>query len=183
MTALTRLLASSPFRVTLAYIGAFVLAAALIVGFISWRANELLTTQVIETLSAEVVGLREQFQAGGAARLRDVINERTAEPGSSLYLLVDAAGRKGAGNLARVPVELADGGRGLFRYMRTTDALAGKERLAVGVSLAVPGGLTPRRRPRHRGPAPVRRHHVAGGTVERRPALRARHRRRPADQP
>ena len=64
MTALTRLLGSSPFRLTMAYIGVFVLAAALIVGFITWRANELLTTKVVETLNAEVQGLREQFQVG-----------------------------------------------------------------------------------------------------------------------
>ena len=38
MTALIRLLSSTPFRLTLAYMGAFVAAAALIVGFIAWRA-------------------------------------------------------------------------------------------------------------------------------------------------
>ena len=101
MTALSRLLSSFPFRVTLAYMGVFVLAAVLIVSFIAWRANELLTTKVIETLSAEVVGLREQFQTGGPARLRAVVGERAAEPGSGLYLLVDDTGRKLAGNLTR----------------------------------------------------------------------------------
>jgi signal transduction histidine kinase len=126
----------------MAYIGVFVLAAALIVGFITWRANELLTTKVMETLNAEVQGLREQFQAGGPARLRDIIAERSGEPGSSLYLLVDASERKIAGNLSRVPPELREGGRGgVFRYVRTSEAAAGSERLAVGVSFAVPGGL------------------------------------------
>jgi signal transduction histidine kinase len=126
----------------MAYIGVFVLAAALIVGFITWRANELLTTKVLETLNAEVQGLREQFQAGGTARLRDIIAERSGEPGSSLYLLADAGERKIAGNLARVPLELKEGGRAsVFRYGRPSDASARVERLAVGVSFAVPGGL------------------------------------------
>ena len=89
MTALNRLLSSFPFRVTLAYMGVFVLAAVLIVSFIAWRANELLTTKVIETLTAEVVGLREQFQTGGPARLRTAVTERAAEPGSGLYLLLE----------------------------------------------------------------------------------------------
>ncbi|HJZ45379.1 MAG TPA: HAMP domain-containing sensor histidine kinase [Hyphomicrobiaceae bacterium] len=142
MTALTRLLSSSPFRLTMAYIGVFVLAAALIVGFIAWRANELLTTKVMETLNAEVQGLREQFQAGGPARLRDIITERASEPGSSLYLLVDAGDRKIAGNLSRVPTELRESGRGgIFRYVRASDAAARTERLGVGVSFAVPGGF------------------------------------------
>ena len=54
MTALIRLLSSTPFRLTLAYMGAFVAAAALIVGFIAWRANDLLTNKVVETLEAEI---------------------------------------------------------------------------------------------------------------------------------
>jgi signal transduction histidine kinase len=142
VTALTRLLSSSPFRLTMAYIGVFVLAAGLIVGFIAWRANELLTTKVMETLNAEVQGLREQFQAGGAARLREIIAERAAEPGSSLYLLTDADDRKIAGNLSRTPSELREAGRGgVFRYVRASEATAGIERMAVGLSFAVPGGL------------------------------------------
>ena len=39
MTALTKLLSSTPFRLTLAYMGAFVVAAALIVGFVAWRGD------------------------------------------------------------------------------------------------------------------------------------------------
>ena len=101
MTALIRLLSSTPFRLTLAYMGAFVVAAALIVGFIAWRANDLLTNKVVETLEAEVTGLREQFQAGGAERLAAIVAQRSTQPGSSLYLLVDAAGRKVAGSLDR----------------------------------------------------------------------------------
>jgi hypothetical protein len=49
VTALNRLLSSSPFRLALAYVGVFVVAAGVIVGFVAWRANELLTTKVIET--------------------------------------------------------------------------------------------------------------------------------------
>src|SRR5262249_57615509 len=87
--------------------GAFVAAAALIVGFIAWRAQDLLTNKVVETLEAEVTGLREQFQAGGAERLATIVAQRSSQPGSSLYLLVDAGGRKVTGNLDRVPPELA----------------------------------------------------------------------------
>lgn len=142
MTALTRLIASSPFRLSLAYLGAFVLVAALVLGFIGWRANELLTTQVIETLSAEVTGLREQFQVGGAARLRDIVADRSQEPGGGLYLLTDSTGRKLAGNLPRAPFQLEDGRGGVFRYRRTSDVPQRMDRMAVGVPLAVPGGYT-----------------------------------------
>ena len=142
MTALIRLLSSTPFRLTLAYMGAFVVAAALIVGFIAWRANDLLTNKVVETLEAEVTGLREQFQAGGAERLAAIVAQRSSQPGSSLYLLVDAAGRKVAGNLNRVPPEFEGARQGtLFNYVRAGDEGHGAARHAVGVPLSVPGGL------------------------------------------
>ena len=143
MTALNRLLSSFPFRLTLAYMGVFVLAAVLIVSFIAWRANELLTTKVIETLTAEVVGLREQFQAGGPARLRTAVTERAAEPGSGLYLLLDEAGRKVAGNLNAIPPELATPGKGsVFSHSRIFEGAGRTPRLAVGVPVEVPGGYT-----------------------------------------
>jgi signal transduction histidine kinase len=142
VTALTRLLSSTPFRLTLAYMGAFVLAAGLIVGFIAWRANDLLTNKVVETLEAEVTGLREQFQTGGAERLAAIVAQRSAQPGSSLYLLVDAGGRKVAGNLNRVPPELESARQGtVFKYRRGGEESQSTTRHAVGVPLPVPGGL------------------------------------------
>jgi signal transduction histidine kinase len=142
VTALTRLLSSTPFRLTLAYMGAFVVAAGLIVGFIAWRANDLLTNKVVETLEAEVTGLREQFQAGGAERLAAIVAQRSAQPGSSLYLLADAAGRKVAGSLDRVPPEFEGARQGAeFKYRRIGEESEGAARHAVGVLLPVPGGL------------------------------------------
>jgi signal transduction histidine kinase len=124
--------------------GAFVLAAMLIVAFVAWRANELLTTKVIETLAAEVQGLREQFQSGGPARLRAAVTERAAEPGSSLYLLLDETGHKIAGNLSSMPAELTDSNNkgAVFRYARASDGTTRFARLAVGVPVPVPGGQT-----------------------------------------
>jgi hypothetical protein len=119
--------------------GGFILAALLIVGFVSWRANELLTTQAVEALTAEVGALRRQFEAGGASRLNTAINERVAEPGSNLYLLVDAARRKLAGNLSAMPPELdRDGEGGVFTYLRGSEqGAAPQQRLAVGLPLAL----------------------------------------------
>jgi signal transduction histidine kinase len=143
VTALTRLIASIPFRLTVAYMGAFVVAAALIVGFVAWRANALLTTRAIEALSTELTALRDQFQAGGPPGLIAAINERVGEPGANLYLLVDASGRKIAGNLSRIPPELtkADQGR-VFTYLRPSGSGGEGHRLAVGEPVNVSGGLT-----------------------------------------
>ena len=94
MTALTRLLGSTPFRLTVAYMGAFVAAAALIVLYVAWQANELLASKAVEALRAEVASLRGQFEAGGTPRLVAAINERVSEPGSERTAV--AWGRPGA---------------------------------------------------------------------------------------
>src|SRR5262249_9976825 len=130
--------------------GAFVVAAALIVGFIAWRANDLLTNKVVETLEAEITGLREQFQAGGVQRLAAVVAQRSGEPGSGLYMLIDATGRKVAGNLDRVPAEFDGTARGsVFSYARPApEGRTVVSRLAVGVPVAVAPRPPPALRPR-----------------------------------
>jgi len=143
VTALTRLLGSTPFRLTVAYMGAFVAAAALIVLYVAWQANELLASKAVEALRAEVASLRGQFEAGGTPRLVAAINERVSEPGSGLYLLIGADGTRLAGNLPRLPAALpADGQGHLFSYPRATNGTGASERLATGFSLSVAGGLT-----------------------------------------
>jgi signal transduction histidine kinase len=143
VTALTRLLGSTPFRLTVAYMGAFVAAAALIVLYVTWQANELLTSKAVEALRGEVASLRTQFETGGTPRLVAAISERVSEPGSGLYLLLDADGTKLAGNLSRLPQALTEDGQGnLFSYRRASDGSGGPERLAIGRFLPVAGGLT-----------------------------------------
>jgi signal transduction histidine kinase len=143
VTALTKLIASFPFRLTVAYMGAFVLAAALIVLYIAWQANELLTSKAIDALTAEVASLRTQFQAGGPERLASAIRYRVGELGSGLYLLVDGAGNKRAGNLPAIPSALVPDGQGqLFSYRRAAEGEGATERFAVGLSVSVSGGYT-----------------------------------------
>jgi signal transduction histidine kinase len=124
--------------------GAFVAAAALIVIYVIWQANALLTSNAVLALDAEVASLRTQFETGAAPRLVAAVEERVGAPGSSgLYLLRDAEGRRLAGNLAGVPEALAADGRGhLFSYPRVSEGGGMHERLAVGRSLPVAGGLT-----------------------------------------
>ena len=142
MTALARLLATSTVRWLIAYCLVFGIAAAAVVGYIYWQTNDLLTRQVVQTLAAEVKGLREQFDLGGIPLLTRVVAERSANAGSGLYLLGSSEGAKLAGNLSGFPSELpGDAGGGTFHYARAVaGAGGGQERLAVGVAIAVPAG-------------------------------------------
>jgi signal transduction histidine kinase len=139
VTALTRLLGSTPFRLTLAYMGAFLAAAVLIFIYVAWQANVLLASKAVEALDAETASLRLQFALGGTDRLAEVIGKRASEPGAGLYLLLDAEGKRLAGNLARRPDALDSQGK-MFSYAGAGGG--GNERLAIGRALPVPDGLT-----------------------------------------
>jgi signal transduction histidine kinase len=145
VTVLTRLLASTPFRLAIVYMGAFVVATALVIGYLVWQANQFLTSRAAEALALEEASLRSQYRAGGALRLVAAVDARVNAPGAGLYLLLDGYGNRLAGNLPRQPEALAEDGRPrVFFYQPFSEAGsdAGRERLAIGSVLAVPGRLT-----------------------------------------
>ena len=143
MTALTRLLASTPFRLAIVYMGAFVVATAVVIGYLVWQANQFLTSKAAEELALEEASLRSQYRAGGALRLVAAVDARVNAPGSGLYLLLDGYGNRLAGNLPGKPEALAEDGRPrVFFYQPYSEAGREREHLAIGSAFAVPGGLT-----------------------------------------
>jgi signal transduction histidine kinase len=139
--ALPNLLKTSAFRWIAAYLVLFLLAIAGVVGYIFWLTGEQLGREIAGTISAEVAGLREQFEAGGIADLEQAVRARSSAPGNSLYVLVDSTGRRIAGNLSGLPRDLlSQSSGGPFVYSRDTD-LGQETRHAVGVAMAVPGGF------------------------------------------
>lgn len=140
--ALSKLLGTSAFRWLLAYSAVFGISAAGVIGYIYWQTNDLLTRQVLQTLDAEVTGLREQYGIGGIALLNRVIGERSQSPGNGLYYLSSPEGTKLSGNLSGFPAELPTGVEGgSFHYGRAVSGVT-QTRLAVGVAIDVPGGQT-----------------------------------------
>ncbi len=137
------LIHTTVFRLTLIYVATFALACALLVGAFFWRANDLLTAQVVQTLASEVTGLREQFALGGMPLLRRAVSERAATPGNGLYLLVDGRNRRLAGNLNAFP-KFRDGGpRGkVFEYERPVHRFSAPQS-TTGEGL-LSGGRVPR---------------------------------------
>jgi len=139
VTALSRLLATSSVRISLAATGVIVVTALVVGATLYWRTTALITAELAATLRAEVQGLREQYAIGGTDLLAATIDERTRQAGANLYLLVDTNGRRRAGNLDRLPDELAgQADSDLFHYKGggQSDAM----RTAVGLSIQVPGG-------------------------------------------
>ncbi len=106
MTALGKVVRTTAFKLSAIYIAVFSVFAVAFVLYISYSANALLTDQLRATIAAEIRGLAEQGRIGGVAAIFHVIEERSHQPGASLYLITDLNGRILAGNISQVPADL-----------------------------------------------------------------------------
>lgn len=140
MTALGKLFRTTVFKLSLAYLVVFAVGAGLVLGGLAWNVNILLDEQIGQTVEAEITGLAEQYQTGGIRHLVGIIDRRTAQPGSSLYLVTNFAGETLAGNVATLPPGVIDR-PGLVEtpYERPNDA--GKNYLALARIFLLPGGF------------------------------------------
>ncbi len=102
---LPALFRTSVFQLTIGYVALFAVSVAALFAFIYWSTIGYLERQTDEVIRAQVAGLREQEERGALIGLMDVINERVQRDtdGRSIYLLVDAAGVRLAGNLEGWP--------------------------------------------------------------------------------
>jgi signal transduction histidine kinase len=113
---------TTAFGLSAAAVALFLVVAAVVVGFLFWQTNNLLTRQVVSALTAESRILASELAVGGQAKLTETVTA-LSRPGSvGLYYLADRDGRKIAGNLNRIPPELADDPQGgLFSYQPPGD--------------------------------------------------------------
>lgn len=137
---LSRAVSTTSFRVAAITVAAYLAFAGLIVGVLLWQTNRVLTSQVLATLDGEAQQLRAEAKAGGTAALVRAVETRSSSGAPGLYYLGDAEGRKLAGNLSRLPPEIASNpAGGVFRY--SPDLASANEQLAVAIPVNVGGGL------------------------------------------
>jgi len=130
---LRRVVSTTAFRAAAVAVAVYLVCAGVVVGLLLWQTNRVLTDQVLGTLGAEADLLRAEAQTGGRSALVRAVEARSRAGGPGLYYLADSVGVKLAGNLSRMPSELASGATGgVFRY--TAGQPAGAEpRLAVAI--------------------------------------------------
>ncbi len=138
---LSRAVSTTAFRAAAVAVAAYLVCAGVIVGLLLWQTNRILTDQVLETLSVEADLLSTEAQAGDVGELVRAVEARSQSGGPGLYYLADKDGKKLAGNLSRMPPELAaDPAGGVFRYQ--SDYKDAREtRLAVAIPVALGSGL------------------------------------------
>ena len=108
MTALGKLVRTTAFKLTLVYLVVFALFAVSLLAYFAWNTRRLVNEQITATVDAEIVGLAEQFNAGGIRRLVLIVDTRARRPGSSLYLVTTSAGEGLAGNVGSLPSGLLE---------------------------------------------------------------------------
>jgi len=130
---------TTAFRVAAITVAVYLVFAGIVVGLLLWQTNRVLTSQVLSTLSAEAELLKAEAQTGGRDGIVRAIETRSRPDGFGLYFLADAEGNKLAGNLSRLPPEIASAPLGgVFRY--APDAQGAGERLAVAIPVDIGGG-------------------------------------------
>ncbi|HEY8193854.1 MAG TPA: ATP-binding protein [Hyphomicrobium sp.] len=137
MTALLERVAkaasTTAFGLSAAAVAFFLFAAAIVVGFLFWQTNNLMTSQVLGVLNAEARILSSEMKVGGSTKLAETVAAMSRPQGTGLYYLADGQGAKIAGNLNRIPPELeGDPQGGVFSYQPAKDG-NGAPHLAVAI--------------------------------------------------
>ena len=141
MTALGKLLRTTAFKLTLVYLGIFVLFAASLLAYFALNTRRLITEQITATVNGEVNGLSEQYGQGGLRRLVIVVDVRSRRPGSSLYLVTTPSGEGLAGNVGSLEPGVLDRPGWLeTNYHRLESPEATEHRALVRV-VQLPGGF------------------------------------------
>lgn len=141
MSSLGKLFRTTAFKLSLAYLLIFTLFAAFVLGYVAFNARTLLFEQANATVDAEISGLAEQYNAGGIRRLVAVVESRSRQPGSSLYLVTTAAGETLAGNVSTLNGAAFDKpGQRVIEY-RPSDEPDAREHRALVRVYVLPGGF------------------------------------------
>ena len=141
MTALGKLLRTTAFKLTLVYLGIFVLFAASLLAYFALNTRRLITEQITATVNGEVNGLSEQYGQGGLRRLVVVVDVRSRRPGSSLYLVTTPSGEGLAGNVGSLEPGVLDHPGWLETNYHRLEAPEGAEHRALVRVVQLPGGF------------------------------------------
>jgi signal transduction histidine kinase len=142
VTALAKLLRTTAFKIVAVYLFVFALFAAGIIIYLGRHTQQLVVSQITDTVGAEVESLQEQYRIGGIRRLIDTVSRRAAQPGSNLYLVTTYAGDRLAGNLTDMPNSVLENqGWSEISYRRAEQGNAAQPSRAVVRVFFLPGSF------------------------------------------
>ncbi|HSM41270.1 MAG TPA: two-component sensor histidine kinase, partial [Afifellaceae bacterium] len=136
---------TTAFKLSLVYLAVFTVFAGFLILYIATNTAQLVSLQTREAVDLEFKALADQYRIGGIRRLTRIIDRRSHRPGASLYLVVNAAGERIAGNVDALPLSvLADPDPRMrpIPYSRIGDGDEPGEHLALARVFQLTGGYT-----------------------------------------
>jgi len=135
VTAFGKLIRTTAFRLTLAYLFLFALFAASLLGYFAWNTRRLITEQITTTVNAEVGEISDIFARRGLHGLVLAIENRALRPGANLYLVTTPTGQGIAGNVGSLAAGvMATSGWSETAYRRFDDQDTADHRALVHVT-------------------------------------------------
>jgi signal transduction histidine kinase len=135
VTAFGKLIRTTAFRLTLAYLFLFALFAASLLGYFAWNTRRLITEQITTTVNAEIGEISDIFARRGLRGLVLTIENRALRPGANLYLVTTPTGQAIAGNVGSLsPGVMASTGWSETAYRRLDEQDAADHRALVHVT-------------------------------------------------
>jgi signal transduction histidine kinase len=154
VTAFRKLIRTTAFRLTLAYLLLFALFAASLLGYFAWNTRRLINEQIMTSVNAEVGEINNIYARRGLLGLGRTIGNRALRPGANLYLVTAPNGQAFGGNIESLaPGVMATTGWSETYYRRLEDqdtadhrALVNVTELSNGFRLLIGRDLEERRR-------------------------------------
>ena len=135
MTAFSKLIRTTAFRLTLVYLFLFALFAASLLGYFAWNTRRLVTEQITTTVNAETGEISDIFGRRGLRTLVFTLENRALRPGANLYLVTTPAGQAIAGNVGSLsPGVMATTGWSETAYRRLEEQDSAEHRALVRVT-------------------------------------------------
>jgi signal transduction histidine kinase len=141
VTAFGKLIRTTAFRLTLAYLFLFALFAASLLGYFAWNTRRLITEQITGTVNGETSEISDIFGRRGLRGLVFTIENRALRPGANLYLVTTPNGQAIAGNVGSLaPGVMATTGWSETSYRRL-DEQDTMDRRALVLITELPSGF------------------------------------------
>src|SRR3979409_2426956 len=132
VTAFGKLIRTTAFRLTLAYLFLFALFAASLLGYFAWNTRRLITEQITTTVNAETGEISDIFGRRGLRNLVFTLENRALRPGANLYLVTTPTGQSIAGNVGSLsPGVMATTGWSETAYRRLEEQDSAEHRALV----------------------------------------------------
>ena len=141
MTALSKLLRTTAFQLTLLYLVVFALFAAFLLGYFALNTRRLINEQIVTTVNDELQLLQGIYNQAGIRRLVGGVDVRSHRPGSSLYLVTTPMGEGLAGNVGSLEPGVLEAEGWIETAYRRLEEPESTEHNALVRVVRLPGGI------------------------------------------